>query len=133
MIFAIGHMEFETLQLKTGTSRETSPVGRGSLAVVDLHLVGSAEVITRSNIDVTSQQDIGSDGKMMPETFAPVIEPTECDRKSEGRLTNALRGSHLQIQGDALEMIVVCFDLSSQVACYSRKTEVMVFIEIVET
>ena len=52
MVFAICHMEFETLQLKTCAGRESCPVGGGTFIVVDFHLISPTEVITRGNIDV---------------------------------------------------------------------------------
>ena len=54
MIFAVSHVEFETFQLQTCTGRETSTVGGGPFAVTNLHLICPAEVIARSDIDVTS-------------------------------------------------------------------------------
>ena len=54
MVFAVCHMKLETLQLKTCTSREACTVGGTSFVVVDLHLICPAEVIARSDIDVTS-------------------------------------------------------------------------------
>ena len=133
MIFAVGYMQFETLQLKTCTSREACPVRGGSIVVANLHLVGLTEVIPRSDIDITPQEDIGSDSDMTSETFAPVVEPTECGRETERGLSNTFGGTDLQVKGDALKMVIVGFDLSSQIACHCRETEVVVFVEIVET
>ena len=70
---------------------------------------------------------------MMAEAFAPVVQPTECGRESERGLSDPFGRSYLQVQRDSLEMVVVGLDLSAQITCHSRETEVNILVEVVET
>ena len=70
---------------------------------------------------------------MTAEALTPVVESAEGGREAQRRLSDALGGTHLQVEGDALEVFVVGLHLSTEIAGDGRETQVVVFVEVVET
>ena len=68
---------------------------------------------------------------MTAESFAPVVETAHGDGETQGRVPETFRGTQLQVEGDALEVVVVGFHLSTEVTGNGRDAEVEVFVEIV--
>ena len=86
-----------------------------SLAVADLHLRCPSEVIACSQIDGRRENQVGADGQMFPDAVAPVVESAQSGREAQWRIEQSLADAKLQVEGDALKLVVIGFHLSTQI------------------
>ena len=83
MIFAVGYVEFEPLQIESGSERESCTVCSASVGIVDVHFVGTAEVVAGSEPDAFRERRIDTHDEMVGEFVVPVVQIDECRRHSE--------------------------------------------------
>ena len=61
MVFAVGDVEMEALQIDTATQRPSSSMAAGLIfSVYDFHLIVASEVIAGSHPEAFAQKQIGT-------------------------------------------------------------------------
>ncbi len=84
MIFSIANIQFEALQLDTTAQRQSCTMVRLPLAILDLHLTRTSEVVTSRDIELCAQQQIATNSQVFDESLIPVIQTRQSGRKPEG-------------------------------------------------
>ena len=108
-------------------------MGGGALGIADLHLAGAPEVIACGHVDALSEQHVGTDGEVAAEALAPVVEPAHRGRHAQRGVADTFGGTNLQVEGNAVEVVVVCLELSAEVTCDGRDAQVIVLVVVIQT
>ena len=133
MILGIGHLQLETLQGESATNGESCPMSTLAFAIREFHLAGTTEVVACAHPDGFTNQEVGTYSKMLAETLVPTVQTIKGSMQSQGRVDKALADTQLQIQGDTFKLIVIGFDLSTQILGYRRQRPAITLVDIVQS
>ena len=82
MVFGVGHVKLEPLERHAGTERYGRSVAALAVAALYLHLRRAQGVVSRSDVELLAQQQVGAQNEVLAQSVLPVVEPYECGRES---------------------------------------------------
>ena len=88
-------------------------MARLAFTIGNPHFAGTSEVVACRHVELRAQYQVAANGQMFDEALVPVVQSCQRSRQAQGRADEPFRETYLQVEGYALEVVVVGFDLAS--------------------